>query len=198
VARIVPEGRPLYVLQDPGLDPDGGLVGSVREMAAEYVRQLKSVQESGPYHILGWSFGGVVVHEMAAQRRAAGEQVVLVVLDTYPRPQEAVDGTPETREETERRQALALEHARAARDRALPVLRDDEVEVVARVLANNQWILAAHEFPAFDGDMLLVTSTGDKAEGAEPAAAWRPYVAGKIADVRLDCRSPPHASRGRA
>src|SRR5262249_10910527 len=38
---------------------------SIRSMAASYADRLQAVHPVGPYNLLGWSFGGVVVHELA-------------------------------------------------------------------------------------------------------------------------------------
>ncbi|MGV9317222.1 thioesterase domain-containing protein, partial [Streptomyces sp. NPDC003691] len=103
LARFVPEGIPLYGLQAAGIDGTGTPAASIGELATEYVEQIRAVQPTGPYHLLGFSFGGIPVHEIAVQLRAAGETVAaLVVLDAYPtrgtgdetvRPREA--GAPE-------------------------------------------------------------------------------------------------------
>lgn len=66
--------QPLYGLQARGLDGSQVLPGSVAEMAADYVAQLRTVQPAGPYHLLGWSFGGIVAHEMAVQLQRAGRR----------------------------------------------------------------------------------------------------------------------------
>jgi len=43
------------------------------------------VQPAGPYRVAGWSFGGVLAYEVAAQLVAQGETVEFVgMLDTYP------------------------------------------------------------------------------------------------------------------
>ncbi|MEU4985664.1 amino acid adenylation domain-containing protein [Streptomyces sp. NPDC021969] len=77
--------RPVYGLQARGLDGSGALPASVREMAADYLRQVRSVRPTGPYRLLGWSFGGVVAHEMAVQLEESGESVeTLALLDAVP------------------------------------------------------------------------------------------------------------------
>ena len=38
---------------------------TIEEMAAHYVSQLRSLRPDGPYHLLGWSFGGVVAQAIA-------------------------------------------------------------------------------------------------------------------------------------
>jgi thioesterase domain-containing protein len=55
-------------------------------MAAHYLKEIRRLQPEGPYHFLGYSFGGIVVLEMAHQLRAVGEQVGLLgMLDTRAR-----------------------------------------------------------------------------------------------------------------
>ncbi|TXL89768.1 non-ribosomal peptide synthetase [Streptomyces sp. IB2014 016-6] len=86
--------QPLYGLQARGLDGSQVLPGSVAEMAADYVAQLRTVQPAGPYHLLGWSFGGIVAHEMAVQLQRAGEEIgLLAVLDSIPATPATVDST---------------------------------------------------------------------------------------------------------
>ncbi|MCW8126028.1 amino acid adenylation domain-containing protein [Microbulbifer halophilus] len=77
--------RPLYGLQAAGLDGSGELPGSIEDMAADYLRRIRRVQPEGPYHLLGWSLGGLAAHEMARQLQAGGEEVAFLgMLDAYP------------------------------------------------------------------------------------------------------------------
>jgi len=64
-------------------DASGSLNRSLVELAASYLGDLRSAQPRGPYRLCGWSFGGVVAFEMAAQLIAAGQDVAfLTLLDT--------------------------------------------------------------------------------------------------------------------
>lgn len=82
LARLIDPEQPLYGLEDPGLD-GGPVTTSLTALAARYVEAIRAVQPHGPYHLGGWSLGGVVAAEMAGQLTAAGEPVALVVmLDT--------------------------------------------------------------------------------------------------------------------
>ncbi|WP_255306048.1 amino acid adenylation domain-containing protein [Streptomyces sp. Wb2n-11] len=104
--RHVEPDRPVHALQARGLSDLGGVPpSSVEEMAADYVRQIRSVRPAGPYHLLGWSFGGLVAHAMATRLQDEGERVgVLAVLDAYPDNKRAFAGLPELN----RRQWLRL------------------------------------------------------------------------------------------
>jgi thioesterase domain-containing protein/acyl carrier protein len=57
---------------------------SLEELASHYIKEMQQVQPQGPYHVIGFSFGGVVAYEMACQLLANGHKVNLVgLLDTY-------------------------------------------------------------------------------------------------------------------
>ena len=49
-------------------------------MAANYLRQVRAIQPSGPYHFAGHSSGGLVVFEMACQLSEQGETMGLLAL----------------------------------------------------------------------------------------------------------------------
>jgi thioesterase domain-containing protein len=70
------------------------------------------VQASGPYHLAGWSLGGVVAYEMAQQLRRAGEEVdFLGLIDSYtPALLEKINVDPgaDPGDEVFRNNALAL------------------------------------------------------------------------------------------
>ncbi len=75
--RLGPE-RPVYGLQSPERP-----VEDVVAMAALYLEAVRQAQPTGPYHLVGWSMGGVVAYEMARQLVAEGERVeTLALLDT--------------------------------------------------------------------------------------------------------------------
>ncbi|NCE86326.1 hypothetical protein DK870_18235 [Pseudomonas sp. Q1] len=72
----------LYGLQSPALSAQP-LAGSISELASQYLQAVRQVQPTGPYRLLGWSFGGLVAHAMTQQLEAMGEQVDwLVLLDS--------------------------------------------------------------------------------------------------------------------
>ncbi len=75
--------QPVYGLQARGLDGKESPTYSVEQMAADYVQEIRAAQPEGPYHVGGFSAGGIVAFEMARKLRAMGERVdVLALLDT--------------------------------------------------------------------------------------------------------------------
>lgn len=79
VRRLGPD-ESIYALQAQGLDGKQPLLSRVEEMAAQYVREMQTVQPAGPYYVAGYSFGGLVAYEMAQQLHAQGHEVPLVAL----------------------------------------------------------------------------------------------------------------------
>lgn len=83
--RHVDTDVPIYALQARGLLPGTTPASSIDEMADDYAAQILSVRPDGPYVLLGWSFGGVVAHAVAARLTARGHVVpLLIMLDAVP------------------------------------------------------------------------------------------------------------------
>jgi thioesterase domain-containing protein/acyl carrier protein len=71
---------PIYAVPSAGLDDHATPHESIAEMAAHVVRQMRLQQPSGPYHLVGYSLGGVVAFEVALQLRAIGETTALLAI----------------------------------------------------------------------------------------------------------------------
>lgn len=85
LARSLEPDQPVYGIKSQALVGVGLPLTRVEEMAAYYVREVQAVQPHGPYHFLGFSFGGLVAFEMARQLHSQAEQVgMLGMLDTAP------------------------------------------------------------------------------------------------------------------
>jgi thioesterase domain-containing protein/aryl carrier-like protein len=182
LSRYVPADQPLYGLQARGLDGASEPSGSVRDMASEYVKQIRAVQESGPYHLLGWSFGGIVAHEIAVQLQADGQQVAaLIIMDGYP-PQLETQPTSE-----ESIPADVMDWVRRERSGFLEVISENELAILGRILQNNVEIMCAHELGRFDGDLLLIAASEDNSGDTSAIARWEPYVSGEISGSGLPC-----------
>ena len=84
-AEHLDQDIPIYGLQAHGLaHPQDQPYRHVHEMAAHYVREIRTVQPHGPYHLCAFSAGGLIIFEMARQMRGLGENVAFVgMLDAY-------------------------------------------------------------------------------------------------------------------
>jgi amino acid adenylation domain-containing protein len=159
LARHLDRDRPLFALQARGLDGAGELPGSVPEMAADYLRLVREVQPVGPYHLLGWSFGGTVAHELARQLQVAGEEVALLaMLDSHPTGRFRHAGQPSAAE------ILSL---------ALDGLDLDELDALAATSAADPADLLGDGLPGAGAVLELLRERGSVLGGLDPAALRR-------------------------
>jgi thioesterase domain-containing protein len=83
LAALLAPGIPVFGLQARGIDDGQAPMQTVRDIAGYFVDAVREAQPEGPYHLGGWSFGGMIAFEMARQLSAAGAEVGLVaMLDT--------------------------------------------------------------------------------------------------------------------
>ena len=71
--------QPVYGLESRGMR---GLeeFNRIEDMAAHYLKEIRTVQPRGPYYLGGYCFGGNVAYEAARQLHEQGEQVALLAL----------------------------------------------------------------------------------------------------------------------
>ena len=72
--------QPFYGLQCQGLDGSCPPLTKIEDMAALYVKEIRSVQPHGPYLLGGYCGGGTIALEVAQQLQAEGEQIALLAL----------------------------------------------------------------------------------------------------------------------
>lgn len=80
LGRSLSQDRPFYALQSSGLEEGQNVFFKVEDMAAAYIKEVRSLQPTGPYQIGGWCLGGTVAYEMAQQLHQAGETVSLLAI----------------------------------------------------------------------------------------------------------------------
>ena len=195
-------GVPLFVLhavsglswpyQVLGSHVDGPIIGiqqatddgtpprSLREMAATYADRIQAAHPCGPYHLLGWSFGGVIAHQVAVELEGRGAVVArLVLLDAEPRlngmASHAVD----------RRQLDEFGGNR----------RDGEFGGYDRLLDHivqnfetNIRLYRDHEAGVFGGDLVVFSAERDGDDRSSLLErSWRPHVGGDVTVHPVDC-----------
>ncbi|MDJ0837510.1 MAG: amino acid adenylation domain-containing protein [Acidobacteriota bacterium] len=85
LAKNMPKDRPFFGIQSVGIEGETDPLYSVEVMAKVYIEAMRKIQPEGPYHIGGWSLGGMIAFEMGRQLAAANEEVKLLALfDAYP------------------------------------------------------------------------------------------------------------------
>ena len=84
--KYMDEDQPVYGVQALGLQSDMEPLETIEEMAAYHISEILQQNPDGPYALAGYSFGGLIVFEMAQQLRAMGKEVsMLGMLDTVVR-----------------------------------------------------------------------------------------------------------------
>ncbi|MFF7474804.1 non-ribosomal peptide synthase/polyketide synthase [Streptomyces sp. NPDC008092] len=198
----LPAGYPIYGLQARGLTGYAELPGSIEEMAADYAAQIRSVQPEGPYHLLGWSFGGVLAHAVAVRLQDEGATVgLLAILDGYPNRELKAEEIriPEHGDGLSAGFGgplptggpVQLIDGRVRDDGTGETLPDpadgtesaERLTAVRRVEENNLRLLRDHTPGVYDGDALLFVAAQGRPEllSAEEAPEfWRPYIRGTV------------------
>ena len=195
VKQLGPQ-RPLYALQAPGLEKPGPLPESIARIAEDYLLAVRAVQPAGPVHLLGWSFGGAVAHEMATLLQAAGEQPgLLALLDSYPhdparpsvapsRPEYLLSFLRNLGTDAEELAAagprLDVDSARQVllrRRHVLAGLDDDHLESLLRVFVHNTDLLATYRPTArYRGELLLFAAADEPTAALHDASEWAPFA----------------------
>ena len=191
--------RPLIGLQMPGLapdDPDEITANTLTELADDYIIQMQTVQPAGPYHLIGWSFGGVLAHRLATRLQEKGEEVAFLgVLDAFPTGQETNAGVgegaalwanylethyPGTPEETEGLDdAQALEFLRRQGD-PLGNVSPGTISSMTQGFLTLARLIREAPVERFDGDLSLFVATREVPPGTPTPESWRPFVTGDI------------------
>ena len=75
----------LYSFESPFLDGYRLPVKTIDVLARRYVSELRRIQPTGPYHLAGYSFGGILAFEMARHLEQQGQEVAFLgVVDVGP------------------------------------------------------------------------------------------------------------------
>ncbi|MFD7453398.1 amino acid adenylation domain-containing protein [Kitasatospora sp. NPDC059827] len=184
---------PVYAFQAGGVRSPEKTPGSVQEIAGKYLGEMLEIQPAGPYRILGWSFGGLVAHEIAVQLQARGEQVELLAdLDGYPGTGAPAEELPDDRAvlaELLERAGLPgdgpLDPGTARRrlaeaGNALAELDETELVRLLGVIRTHSALGEAHRPGRFQGDLLLFAATRGRTPGDPDEESWRAHVTGRI------------------
>ncbi|MDL9945561.1 alpha/beta fold hydrolase [Gordonia sp. ABSL11-1] len=179
----------VHAFQPHGLDNRGLPDWTIDRAVRRHLRDLRRLQPSGPYVLVGHSLGGFLALETARRLRAAGEQVdMVVVLDTFvpPRVTGAVrDSTPDL---TVTPDEAPLPRAELWRRRArLPLAGIVPMSPVAAAGAMEEVgrrVGLLHRPRPYDGRVLLVQGS----ENHDDPRIWSEHITtGDLTVRRLDC-----------
>jgi len=183
---------------------------SIRDMAKNYADRIQGVDPTGPYNLLGHSFGGLVAHELAIELRRRGCAVQrLILLDAAPNDNgsiaERIQALDESQilEEILRRIRIDIpeeskpltyrkaEHLIRQREEAMGlVLLSKQVREFLEFIVQNIETSALHRSEhvpgVFDGDMVIFSAAQHESDSSL-LQSWRAYVAGDITEYSIDC-----------
>jgi len=200
---------PIYALQSPGMtDPCGPLPTTFEELVELYLNHIRTVQLTGPYRLLGWSFGGTVAHAIAIRLQQLGERVeLLVMFDSAPLDMMQVLQEPSSLPAEQELLAFLLNVAGYPMGKVTPALGRSEVAAILRdevellagfdehhieafmaVIAHNTMLIATATSPVgcFEGDVLYFHATREKLANGH-ANAWQSSITGDVEIHGIDC-----------
>jgi thioesterase domain-containing protein len=179
--------QPIYGLQARGFVDGSQFATTIEDMALDYIEQIKRIQPHGPYCLVGYSFGGRVVHTMAVHLERQGERVALLaVMDTDP-------GTPMTKdqvsieEQEDEAQNYAVDiHLFVNRIRdALPDGATPDIERFEQVRSNLSRLFKNHTtFHRCNSGMILFRAMDQTPISSD---GWKPYVMGDMDVFDIHC-----------
>lgn len=193
LGRALDSQRPVHGLQALALDPSQPSPPSMAALAASYVDRIQASHRGGPWHLLGWSVGGIIAQAMAAELQDRGLPVgVVAMLDAYPADCWRAQVEPQ---ENMALKALmhiagfdlsALQGAPLERDTVIRFLRasghplgeldDAQIAGVLRVVDDNNRMVREHHHRHYDGEILYFRAALDHQGLNLHPEQWQPYA----------------------
>ncbi|MFH8445910.1 alpha/beta fold hydrolase [Streptomyces sp. NPDC018026] len=202
--KHISRDRPVYAIQAPKLTAHDSTHDSLRSMAQDYAGLIQGIQPHGPYHVVGWSFGGLTAHQVAVCLQERKCEVGLVaVLDGYPVQQEKT--ASKLTDRVLLKAALSALCGRDMSDREMPSntstaldlvrssspvfhdLVDDEIINILAAAEENIQLMEEHRPGLLRSDMTLFRAARDGGEMAAVRNVWLPQLSGNLTVVNVDC-----------
>ena len=206
LARHLGPDQPFYGIQSAGLDDSEAPLARIEDMAARYIAEIRGVLPAGPYHLGGYSMGGLIAYEMARQLRAAGDAVGLLALfDTYPNlGRRRFDATGRLAADGMEPAGLDLPGAvqdLALRSRAVALNARTDLsrrlfgafwrvcetfgatvpESLRRPIAANYLAIRSYRLRPYGGDAVLFAASRYDGDHRDALGGWRKLIAGDLA-----------------
>jgi len=201
LGRALMPARPVHAIQALALDMQAEAPASLDAMARQYVDTLVALQPDGPYHLAGWSVGGIIAQAMAVELQVRGLPVgTLAMLDAY--PSDVWRDSPEPEENASLKALLLIAGYDPAELHDVPLerqavigflrasghplgeLTDAALQGVIRVVENNNRLVRGHRHRRYEGDVLYFRAALDHVGTGLDPALWQPYVRGiEVHDV---------------
>lgn len=166
--------QPVYALQARGITAADEMPTGYQELLDDYLGQIRAVCPHGPYRLLGWSFGGLVAHSLAARLQAEGERVELVAM---------LDTVMVTGDEVTPADVWELIEAETA---AVRQVVPDEQRLLA-VVENLIRVREQFRPEPYRGDVLFFVAAEEPGRLPTLSEPWLPYVEGRLLEHRIAC-----------
>ncbi|MEU9482464.1 amino acid adenylation domain-containing protein [Streptomyces decoyicus] len=204
--RHIDRDHPVYGIQAEGPGGVADLPDTVEAMAERYLGRLRSVRPRGPYHLVGWSFGGLVAHAMAVRLHELGEPagslfLVDTVADTEAGPAQPIDDQRIFRVlltaaglDGERFASADLDFATVSallhqEGSVFARFTEDDIGRVIAVSRHNYSLARAYRPPRYPGDVTYIEAAANPPRPAPHHDLWRPHVGG---DLTVGHTTAPH------
>jgi thioesterase domain-containing protein/acyl carrier protein len=120
LGRVIHIPSPVCALQARGLDGRQPPLDSIEDMAALYLDHVRKRQPRGPYHLAGYSFGGLIALEMARLLMRENQELAPpILIDAYAHPK-TWPRASRLKMKARRSLHLARQHARAPLRESIP------------------------------------------------------------------------------
>ena len=175
--------RPVYGIQARGFDGVTPVPESIDAMAEDYLDHILRTQPEGPFHLLGYSFGGILAQLIAVKLRERGHQVgMLALLDAAPR--EGADAY----ERADFEQVMRVEV-----EKYFGNMRGGDdylamIDTATMIITEHHEMLQSFFSPVYEGDALLFTAMLGREPGdATGRQRWRANITGVIDEHEIPC-----------
>lgn len=203
--KYFPSEWPVYALQSEALRNPHYSPSTFEEVARDHLARIRSLQPHGPYHIIGWSFGGQIAHTVAAMLQQEGETVdSLVLIDAYPTNAasfiyDRLKANDAVMRHTVRERLVQLifngeevpvKEWDAAVNKRFNIdveRRGNLLDSILHELTLSMGLMNLYHPQPYQGDMMFIEAKEDelRMDGLKPEN-WRPYVSGKITASKVD------------
>nr|ABB80392.1 nonribosomal peptide synthetase - polyketide synthase hybrid [Lysobacter lactamgenus] len=179
--RHLPADLPVYALEAPGLNDDDVLPETIGDMCSDYIDQIQAIQPHGPYQLLGWSFGAIVAHAMAAEMQKRGLPVAkLIMIDASPLDEEPwpEDAIKEHRLDLESRLSGYKDYQDASDE-----LKQTMISRMSAIQSNNIRLAYYRDPPAFHGDALVIIAKDS--DDPDKLEMFKDYLLGDVVELKV-------------
>ena len=202
LARSNLDQRSVYGLQASTFHNEALEPTSVEAMAYSYADAIQAAQPQGPYHLLGWSVGGILAHAIAVELQHRHAEVgVVCLLDAYPsaawraQPKPAANAIykallhiagydPNELPQVELERQSVIDFLRQ-QNHPLGALADAQLNGVFNAVATNNQAVRDHTESVFNGTMLYFQAGLDHKDTDLSPEMWLPWA------LALDIHSLP-------